>query len=261
MSTETLENPEVLNSPPQFPLTIAMDQVPAAQVIVEADLKPETLQLIAVASTMLAERRGITIASHDEYATAADQLGKIKGASKSIDEQRKLLTKPLDDKKKQVMDSVRPFVDALTSAETLFKNGMIAFDQEQTRKRELEDAEAERQRKLAAEKLELKAEKAETAGKTEQADVLRMQAASTVVAAPVSFEAPKAKGVSTKKTYSVEVVSLMDLVKAVAAGTVPIQALQADQTFLNKMAVAFKDDFDYPGCKLSVGATMAVRAK
>lgn len=261
MSTETLEQPEVIDAAPQFPLVMAMEQVPAAQVIVEADLKPETLSLLSVASKMLTERRGVTIANHDEYATAADQLGKIKGAAKSIDEQRKSLTKPLDDRKKEVMDSVRPFVDALSSAETILKNGMIAFDQEQQRKRELEEAEAERQRKLAAEKLELKAEKADASGKTEQADVLRMQAASTVVAAPAAFEAPKAKGVSTKKTYTVAVTSLMDLVKAVAAGTVPIQALQADQTFLNKTAALFKADFDYPGCKLSVGASMAVRAK
>lgn len=267
-----------------FPLAIKSEVVPAAEIVVQADLRAETLDLIGSAATMLREKRAIVIASHDEYATAADELAKIKGAMKEIDERRKEITKPFDEKKKKVMDFVRPYTDALASAETLFKNGMIAFDEEQERKRQLAEAEAEEKRRKAEEALNKRAEKAEAAGHVEKADALREQAASTVVAAPVAFEAPKAKGVSSRKTYSAEVTDLLALAKAAVAQSlladakfdpatliqqiqahashgVQIKAIQADDKFLNQMATALKDDFAYPGCKLSVNTSMAVRSK
>lgn len=259
MSIETQEAPQ--ESALQFPLAMSMEQVPAAQIVVEAELLPETIKLIGSAAVMLRENRGIEIKTHDDYAMAADQLTRIKAAAKLIDEKRKVLTKPLDDRKKEVMDSVRPFTDALASAETIFKNGMIGYDNEQERLRRLAEAEAEEKRRKEQEKLEARAEKAEASGNSEKAEALREIAASTVVATPAVTVAPKVTGISSRKTYSAKVVNLMDLVKAVAEGKAPLNALQADQSFLNKMAVAFKENFDYPGCALEVGTSMSARAK
>lgn len=254
MNTETVENTL------QFPLAINMQQVDAGKIVVEADLLPETLSLIASAKNMILEGRHVEIHSHTDYETAAGQLAKIKAAAKSIEDQRKSLTKPLDDRKKEVMDFVRPFTDALSSAETIFKNGLIAFDNEQERLRKLAEAEAEEKRRKEEAKLLAQAEKAEASGKGEKAEALREIAASTVVATPAVSAPQKVSGVSSRKTYSCKVTNMMELVKAVAAGTVPLQALQVDQSFLNKMAAAFKDEFSYPGCSLEVGTSMAVRA-
>jgi hypothetical protein len=42
----------------------------------------------------------------------------------------------------------------------------------------------------------------------------------------------------------------MKLVRAVAQGERPLEAVQPNQVFLNQQAVALKDAFDYPGCEL-----------
>lgn len=64
-------------------------------------------------------------------------------------------------------------------------------------------------------------------------------------------EKPKAT-TSVRKLYSAEVVNLMDLVRAVALGTVSIEYLQVNQVAVNELARSFKEQFSLPGCKLVV---------
>ena len=71
-----------------------------------------------------------------------------------------------------------------------------------------------------------------------------------VRSAPVVL--PKANlnsGVNMRENWSAEVVSLMDLVKAVAAGKVPVQAVEANMTVLNAQARTLKDGLNWPGVK------------
>lgn len=67
---------------------------------------------------------------------------------------------------------------------------------------------------------------------------------------PVAAETPKAPaGVNYRTTYSAEVVDLFELVRAVAAGNVPIEAISANMTFLNQQARSLKTSLAYPGVK------------
>lgn len=68
---------------------------------------------------------------------------------------------------------------------------------------------------------------------------------------PVRSSVPHVPGVSHSKTYEAEVFDLSALVKAVAAGKVPLNAIQADQSFLNKQAKALGETLTslYPGVK------------
>lgn len=50
--------------------------------------------------------------------------------------------------------------------------------------------------------------------------------------------------------YSAEVVNLMELLKAIVAGTVTIRAVEAHGPTLNKLADAAKEGFNVPGCRL-----------
>jgi hypothetical protein len=61
----------------------------------------------------------------------------------------------------------------------------------------------------------------------------------------------KARGQVSKTLYRAEVTNLMELVKAVAAGRVPIHAIQADQSWLNDEAEHTKEAFNIPGCRLN----------
>lgn len=237
-----------------------MSNALAFPLVIRADLLPETRELLINATAMAQQAKHITIDDVPGYEVAAGELAKIKAAIKSIDEQRKAITKPLDDAKTQVMDYVRPFTTSLTDAEALIKGAMVRFNENQEAERRRQEAIAAEEARKQQEKLLAKAEKLEEKGKVEQADNLR-DAAYSVVAAP-SAVVPNAKvaGVSTRHTYGVEVVDLMALVQAVAAGTAPIQALQADTKFLGTQAKAFKEAFNFPGCKLTKTAGIASRA-
>ena len=73
-----------------------------------------------------------------------------------------------------------------------------------------------------------------------------------LVAAPVIEkvyvpEPAKAQGASVRTYYSAKVDSLVALVKAVAEGKAPIQAIEANMTYLNGRAVLEKDGFSLPG--------------
>ena len=239
-----------------FPLKLRTDALDAGSIVIEADFAEGTLAMLAGISTIK-----VNITDADSYATAAGELAKIKAVAKKIDADRKELTKPLDDEKAKVMDYVRPYTTALGNAELAFKNALLAYEQEQTRRRELAEAEeAERLRKQQ-EALAKRAEKAEASGHEEKAETLREQAATAVYVAPAPIAAPpKVSGLSSRKTYSAEVTNLMDLVKAVAEGRAPLKYLVADMKVLNTIAGALKNDFDVPGVKLVISASLSSRA-
>lgn len=239
-----------------FPLNLQTRALDAGEIVITSDLADGTLAMLAGIGDVK-----VSITDPESYANAAGELTQLKAVMKRIDEDRKELTKPLDDEKKRVMDYVRPFTTALEAVESAFKNALIAYDQEQDRKRQLAEAEeAERLRKQQ-DALEKRAEKAEARGHVEKADTLREQAATAVFAAPPApAAAPKVSGISTRKTYSVKVTNLMDLVRAVAEGRAPLKYLAADIKVLNGIAGALKEDYEVPGTKLVVGSLMSARA-
>jgi hypothetical protein len=69
----------------------------------------------------------------------------------------------------------------------------------------------------------------------------------TIVAAPT-----KAQGTSIRDYYSAEVTDLMTLVKAVAEGKAPIEAVQANMTYLNGKARLEKGSMKIPGVQAVV---------
>ena len=56
-------------------------------------------------------------------------------------------------------------------------------------------------------------------------------------------------GISMRETWAAEVTDLMQLVRAVAAGTVPINALMANMVFLGQQARSLKQAMRYPGVR------------
>lgn len=59
----------------------------------------------------------------------------------------------------------------------------------------------------------------------------------------------KVNGLSVLETWSAEVESLIDLVKAVAEGRAPLVSLEANTKFLNQQAKSLKTEFNIAGCK------------
>ena len=95
---------------------------------------------------------------------------------------------------------------------------------------------------------------------SEHADTV--EASAEVLSFTPTVAAPsKVSGISGRVTYGAEVVSLIDLVKAVAEGKAPIEALSANTTFLGQQARAFKKAGPlYPGVNAIATHGISARA-
>jgi chemotaxis protein histidine kinase CheA len=96
-------------------------------------------------------------------------------------------------------------------------------------------------------------EKGETKAASLEGAAQDVRTVAAAVPEPASMmPAPaKPKGFSSRPVYGCEVVNLMELVKAVAAGRAPIGLVQANETALRQRASADKEGFDLPGCRLT----------
>jgi hypothetical protein len=227
----------------------------------KVNLKPETLQLIRDADKIIASYGSIKLENREQYETAADQLQKIKGLAQEIEKHRVADKSPFDEAAKQVQSFYKPKLDQLASTETLLKNAITAYANEQARLAREAQAKAEEEARKEREKLQAKAEKLADKGKVEQAQAVAENAAS-IVAAPVHVEqATKISGLSTATTYSAECTDIIELCKAIVEGKVPSIAVEANSKFLNQQAKSLKDHFNIPGCKLVTNSTVRATAK
>jgi hypothetical protein len=126
----------------------------------------------------------------------------------------------------------------------------ITYAEEQETKRRVEEARlAELQRK-EAERLAKLAERAEAKGKSEKAEEWRVKAEETASIMPtVAPTIAKTEGIKTITRWKAEVVDLMALVKAVAAGQASTSFLEANLPQLNKQAVATRDTLKIAGIR------------
>lgn len=207
-----------------------------------ARLRPETVELIRSADALSALQLKIT--DDAGYQTAAAECGKVKTFLKQLDTQRKDLTRPLDDLKKEVMALFAMPAEKLEKVEKALKTGMLDY----TNKKEA-DALAE------ANKLAARAERNTELGRVNMAAEQQAQAQAVVAQADVS-----AKGVAGRMYYTVEVTDMKALCRAVADGVVPAGVLQVNQGALDKMAQAMKGELIYPGCTVKSEKKLAVRA-
>lgn len=152
---------------------------------------PELVRLPTINPAMFNEARGmvevaesIEIDGPEMYEIASGQLKEVKAMSKRLEEQRKSITKPLDEAKKAVMDTFRPAMEFCDQAEGMIKRGMLGYDNEQRRIRQEEErkareaAEAERKRIQENARKKAEAEAAEARKLAEaEAEAARKKAA------------------------------------------------------------------------------------
>lgn len=211
--------------------------------------------------------------------------GLIKIAEASLDE----TLKPIRSLDKRTREYWKPVLDAGKKGEAAFKARLIAWQTEQERmRREAERAareaaarEQERLRALArqaeeeararADALRRQAEEADAQAAAallakaeavedqafEQASELIEQAAMVPAQAVAVPPAPKLEGSSIREVWSAEVVDLMELVRAVVAGKVPLAAVEPNMKVLNAQAKSLKGQMDYPGVRSVCERTMA----
>lgn len=196
----------------------------------------------------------LTIKGQADLEYAAQLRAMLKTAESQVVTERKKITDPLQQAKNRVMDLFRPaedklkqFIDAVDGKIKAYKTELDRKAAEENR-RLLAKAQAEEDKKRSA--LEKRAAKAEEAGKDEKAEQLRQEAASVFVVAPqVTPRMEKPEGLTFRDNWKAEVISLPDLIKAVASGQCSETFLEANTKTLNQQAKVTKDTLAVPGVR------------
>ncbi|WNO05977.1 hypothetical protein [Rhodoferax mekongensis] len=236
----------------------------------------------------LTDAKDYVIDSDNMLTLASGDLMNIKGLQKMVEAERVSKVKPLNDEVKRINDEYKVPANFLAQAETVLKGAISTYQTKQLEiareAKRLADAKAAaeaaeiarkaEEARQAAAKLESDAKAAAESGDeaaaaavAEQAAAMTEQAQSLQLAAEVVTSAPavqapaRVSGISTRVTYSAQVDSLLDLVKAVAEGKAPLECIAADEKFLGAQARAFKKAGPlYPGVRAIAAQSIAARA-
>lgn len=197
----------------------------------------EAMKRSAVAVRLFAQ--SFTIASAESYNFAAEELREVKARAAALDARRKLITRPLDLAKTEVMDLFREPLQVLADAESMLKANMLAFSQgERAKAAELQriaDQAAEAERA----KLRAEAEVAHAEGRHIEAQM--KQATAAIVAAPVQrADVPKAAGTSIVSSFDFEVTNLQALIAFCAANPTYSVCLKPDDVAIRAIVRALK---------------------
>jgi hypothetical protein len=138
----------------------------------------------------------------------------------------------------------------IAEAERVLKTGIATYTAEQRRIEEERRRAAEAEARKRAEEEQLAAAiEAEQQGATVE-EVAAVLAEPVVVpkVAPVPVFQP-AKGVSTQRRWSAEVISIRDLCRAIADGKASQELVLPNMPALNKLAIALKGTMAIPGVR------------
>ena len=203
----------------------------------------------------------LTVIETAEQAEEATQYGRtFQNGLKEMEAFFAAIKRQIDDIKKPVLQAEKDDSGPLAQEKLRLGGLLTAYQAQERRKRE----EEERQARIAAEKQAeeealQRAIDLAAAGEDEAAEAVLEE---TIIAAPVVIpaSAPKPTGSVSRESYKAEVTNLMELVKAVAAGTVPLMAVVANESFINNQARTFKEALSYPGVKVKRSESTSFRS-
>ena len=223
--------------------------------------QPDQAALTRTADAALALVESFEVHDAATYEIAADELGSIKRKATALDEQRKGITKPLDDAKKAVMDLFRAPLDALTKAEGILKGKMLTYSQEQ--QRIAREAQLQAERAAQAERDRLAAEAAALAAEGRAGEAMvKEQVAAMVVASPAAVvEAPKIAGLSTRTSVEFEVADMVALVQHIAQRPELVGLLAVDSVKLRAYVRGLGMSCNLPGVRVFEKATLSASRK
>jgi hypothetical protein len=152
---------------------------------------------------------------------------------------------------KAACDALKRITDPLTDAKRFLASKVTVWDL-------AERERVQREERLAIEQAAREQEQAALDAIDTGADEAEVDAiVSAPVVAPVTMPV-RAAGVSKPRdNWTAQITDLMELVKAVAAGKVPITALQANTVFLGQQARSLKSLLNYPGVRVVNNPTTA----
>lgn len=192
--------------------------------------KPDSAQLLTEATMASDTASFIVITDAETLAFATSEMNAYAKRIKELDAMRKAITKPMDDAKKGVMALFKPAIERYTAAVGTLKDGIAAYQLEKQRIAAEANADAERKAAAEREALKAEAEKAETA---EEREAL-MEVASAVVA--VETKAEKPEGVTLVKRWKAKVDDKAAFVRYVSEHPEMLDCLDVNTSAINAFA-------------------------
>lgn len=214
--------------------------------------------------TILESAQSLIVIHDDDALVRAENLLKLaaKGEKAATDFMKPQKQKA-DEMKQILLDKEKELKAPYQRVRQLLDPAVIAYRTDQQRKRqEAERIAREAARKQAEEEALKKAVELEKEGFTKEAN--SVLAAPPVVprALPIAPKPiAKSSGVGIQERWSSEIIDLMTLVKAVAAGKVPLAALEPNMTYLNNQARMLKKDYAIPGSRATSNLGTNIRGK
>ena len=211
----------------------------------------------------------LEIVDNATYTEAAEMLKGIKALRGRVREIFGSIKAKAHEAWKESVAKEREVEAPLEEAERICKRGMVAYDEEQERKRRDEQrrlAEEQRQRD-EVQRLEdaaaLEREAIATGDASAQAEAERLIEEPPPMAAPVTVAkaTPKVEGISYRTTYGAELVSLKALVAAAVEDDRWLSLLQFNQTAANGLARSLKAQLKVPGIRLVSNRVAAARGR
>ncbi len=218
-------------------------------------LKKDVQQLVLDASKI----KQVTTPEELEQANNAGRV--LQSSTKEVELFYTPLKRQVDAFKAPLLAHEKEFAGPVDAEKRRLGGLITAYNQEVQRKREeAERLAREEADRVAREEQLARAIELEQTGDTEAADQVLNE---PIMAAPVVIqqEAPvRMVGQVGKTAYKCVVTDVKALMKAVAAGTAPMQCFTLDQGWLDRKAGLDKDGFNLPGCKLDKQVSTHFRA-
>lgn len=209
-------------------------------------------ELETKALTFSDRARALAIIDQQTFDAAGEMLVAIKGLRAEAESHHRPIIDAAHKAHKAALDGLKKIDGPLAEAESIIKPKISGYLQEQERIRlEAERKAREEAERLEAERLESAIVEAEQNGASvEEVAAMCEQPMPIAMPAPVAPAVRPVYGVSTAKTYRVEVISIRELCKAVAMGQVPETYVAANMPTLNGVARATKGAVRIPGCRV-----------
>jgi len=227
-----------------------------------AELNPIVTDIAAFAGTI----EGIDVADEETQGQVGDLVKMMNHRRKKLEDKRTSLVAPLNAVVKDINALFKPPRDRIDEIVQIAKKKMNRFAQAQValeaEKKRIEREEAETERREAQELADALRAKAGPEAEV-VAEVVVEEAEKKVEKAAAPARVAPTRGressVIVSKTWKAEVVDILELAKAVAAGKLPTRVLEPNMTALNDIAREKKDPGTIDGVRFYEDVTTSVR--
>jgi len=220
-----------------------------------------TQEIESRTQTILERAHAIEIRDQATYEAAVELGRAIKDLRAEAEAHHRPVIQAALEAHRKALEAFRRIDEPLKAAEAEIKRRIAAWTAEQERLRiDAERRAREEAERLQAEALEAQIEALEAAGaEPEVIQTVIRQAEAMPVMAPRVPAAPKPQGVATRKSYRAHVVSLIDLIRWVAANPAHENLLQPNQPALNALARAHGSNLRISGVRVVIEETVSLR--